>query len=49
MSDEEQQKLWNAALKQIGSTLKRELPPEQDVPDRLRELMAQLETKSPRR
>jgi hypothetical protein len=47
MSDEEQQKLWKAALKEVGSRLKRELPPPQDVPDRLRELIAQLEAKSP--
>ena len=43
--NQEQQILWNAALKQIGSTLKRELLPEQDLPDRFRELIAQLEAK----
>jgi hypothetical protein len=46
MSDEEQQKLWQSILKEVGKRLKRELSPEQDVPDRLRELIAQLEAKS---
>jgi hypothetical protein len=45
----EQQILWNAALKEIGSRLKRELQPEQDLPDRLRELIAQLEAHAPRK
>jgi hypothetical protein len=44
---QEQQIFWNAALKQIGSTLKREWQPEQDAPDRLRELIAQLEAYAP--
>lgn len=39
--------LWNAALKEIGNRLKRELQPEQDWPDRLRELIAQLEANLP--
>jgi hypothetical protein len=39
----EQQILRNAALKEIGSRLKGELQPEQDTPDRLRELIVQLE------
>jgi hypothetical protein len=41
--NEEQRNLRNAALKEIGSRLKGELQPEQDTPDRLRELMVQLE------
>lgn len=44
----EQQRLWEAALKEIGSRLKRELPLEQELPDRLRELVAQLEARVPR-
>jgi hypothetical protein len=40
---EEQQILRNAALKEIGRRLKGELQPEQDAPDRLRELIVQLE------
>jgi hypothetical protein len=43
----EQQTLWNAALKGIGNRLKRDLQPEQDLPDRLRELVAKLEADSP--
>jgi hypothetical protein len=43
----EQQMLRNAALKEFASNLKRELKPEQDVPDRLRELITQLESKLP--
>jgi hypothetical protein len=39
--------LLNAALKEFASSLKRELKPEKDVPDRFRELIAQLEANSP--
>jgi hypothetical protein len=46
---QEQQMLWDAALREIGSRLKRELLPEQDVPDRLRQLIAQLEAHAPRK
>ena len=42
-NEKEQQILWTAALKEIGSTLKREIQPEQGMPDRLRELIAQIE------
>ena len=44
---QEQQLLWNAALKAIGGRLRRDLQPEQDVPDRFRDLIAQLEANSP--
>jgi hypothetical protein len=44
---QEQQLLWNAALKEIGGRLGRDLQPEQDAPDRLRELIAQLEANLP--
>jgi hypothetical protein len=39
----EQRILWNEALKQIGSRLEREWQPEQDVLDRFRKLIAQLD------
>jgi hypothetical protein len=44
---QEQQLLWNAALKAIGDKLRCDLQPEQDVPDRFRELIAQLEANLP--
>jgi hypothetical protein len=44
---QEQQLLWNAALKAIGGRLRRDLQPEQDVPDRFRDLIAELEANSP--
>jgi hypothetical protein len=40
---EKQEQLWNAAFNAIGWRLRRDLHPEQDVPVRLRELVAQLE------
>jgi hypothetical protein len=40
---EEQAMLWRAALKEIGSRLKRDLQSDKDVPARLRELIAQIE------
>jgi hypothetical protein len=43
MPNNEQQMLWNEALKGIGRGLKYELEPETDAPDRLRELIARLE------
>jgi hypothetical protein len=43
MPHNEQQMLWEAALKEIGRGLKYELEPEKDAPDRLRKLIAQLE------
>jgi hypothetical protein len=42
----QQHTLWTAALKGIGNRLKRELEPEQDTPDRLRQLIAELEAKT---
>jgi hypothetical protein len=39
----EQARLWSAAIKEIGRRLKRELRPEEQTPDRLRDLIAQLE------
>jgi len=42
----EQQLLWDAAVKAIGRALKHELECEpQNVPERMRELLAELETK----
>jgi hypothetical protein len=46
-TQQKQQILWIAALKQIGSALKREPQPQQVIPERLRELIAQLEANSP--
>ena len=45
MTDEknEQAMLWRAAIKEIGSRLRRELLPEEQTPDHLRELLIQLE------
>jgi hypothetical protein len=43
----EQQMLRNAAVKEFASKLKRELKPEEDLPDRLRELIAELDSKLP--
>jgi hypothetical protein len=40
---EEQAMFWRAAIKEIGRRLKRELLPEEQTPDRIRELLAQLE------
>jgi hypothetical protein len=42
---EERQVLWEAALKEIGRRLRRELQPKQ--PNRMRELIAQLEAHAP--
>jgi len=42
----EQQTLRNAAMKEILRGLRRELPPEEVLPDRMRKLIAQLEAKS---
>jgi hypothetical protein len=43
----EQQMLWDAALTELGRRLRRELEPNQDTPDRMRELLAQLEESAP--
>lgn len=40
---EERRVLWEAALKEIGRRLRRELQPKQEIPNRMRELIAQLE------
>jgi hypothetical protein len=43
---QEQQLLWEAAVRAIGRALKRELECEQqNIPDRMRELLAELEAK----
>ena len=47
MPNEEQQMLWNEALKEIGRGLKYELEPDKVAPDRLRKLIAQLEANVP--
>ena len=47
MPHKEQQMLRNAVLKEIGRELKHELEPDKDAPDRLRELVAQLEANAP--
>jgi len=44
---EERQVLWEAALKEIGRKLRRELEPKQEIPNRMRELIAQLEAHAP--
>jgi hypothetical protein len=45
MIDEKQEQvmLRTAALRGIGSRLSRELPPKEQIPDCLRELLAQIE------
>jgi hypothetical protein len=46
--DPKEQKMFrHAALREFANKLKRELKPEEDVPDRLRELIAQLEVDEP--
>jgi hypothetical protein len=43
----EQKMFRHAALREFANKLKHELKPEEDVPDRLRELIAQLEVHEP--
>jgi hypothetical protein len=43
VATKEQQLLWKAAVEAIGKRLNRELQPEEQVPDRLRELLVQIE------
>ena len=41
----EQQMFRRAALRELASTLKRDLKPEEGLPERLRELVSQLEAR----
>ena len=43
----EQQMLLKAALKELGRRLGRDLRPEEAMPDRMRELLAQLDGSAP--
>jgi hypothetical protein len=45
MANEEQLLLWRAAVEAIGSALRHEFgnEPQQEVPDKIRQLLAQLE------
>jgi hypothetical protein len=45
-ADEEDQKIyWQAALRAIGRVLSNELECKEEVPDRIRQLLAELEAK----
>jgi hypothetical protein len=48
-TNEEQAMLRRAAIKEIGARLKRELTPEEQTPERLRELLARLEANEDRK
>jgi hypothetical protein len=47
--NDEQAMLWRAAIKEIGRRLQRELLPEEQTPERLRELLAQLDASGKRK